>query len=100
MQRLKQAQHRRECFAIRVLLIRRDFERAAAHIAANLGRKSRDNVFEARRDRGRIATEKSLEGDHRWIEHGVTLLEEIDELADFGFVRREFASALCDLDEP
>ena len=46
-----------------------------------------------------IAAEQPFEHAHRRIEHGVMLLQELDELAHLGFVRREFARALGDFDE-
>jgi hypothetical protein len=100
MERLEQAEHRRERFTVSGFLVLRRLERATAHDASHLRRKARDNVFQAGRDRGRIAAEKTFERHERRIENGVVLLEEIDELAHLRFVRAEFAGTLGHLDEP
>src|SRR5205823_11060709 len=75
----------------------RNFERAAQHHAPDLRRETRHDVLKPGCHYRRVAAKQPFEDAHGRIEHSVMTLEELDELAHFGFVRREFARVLGDL---
>src|SRR5262249_38769828 len=97
--RLQQTQHRRERIVISCLFLRRNFESAAEHRTPHLGRKTRHDFFETWFERTRVSTEKRFKNTHRWIEHGVMLLEKFDEIMHFGFIRSEFGRVLANFNE-
>src|SRR3954451_4978942 len=92
-------QHGRECLTISSLFVFRNFERTAQQLPSHLWRKTSRDIFEAGRDYCRITAKQALKRVHRWIEHGVMLLQERDEIAHLRFVRRKFASVLGDFDK-
>jgi len=81
------------------LLAFRNFERAAQHRAPDLRWEMRHDVLKPGRDDGRLATKQPFKSAHCWIEYRVMLLEERNELAHLGFIGREFARVLGDLDK-
>src|SRR5213592_1384033 len=95
----KQAQHRWESIAISCLFVWRNLECTAPHRAPHLRWKTRHDFFQSGRNCAGIAAKKRFKDVYRRIEHGVMVLEKIDELAHFGFVPSKFAGALSDFCE-
>ena len=100
VKRLEQTQHRRETLRDRRPALSAGTSSAPLSIARRTCGGKRGTISSRP---GVIAVgspqKSAFEGAHRRIEHGVMLFQKIDELAHLGFVRREFARALGDLDE-
>src|SRR5437867_3641502 len=99
VKRFQQAKHRRERIMIGRLFALWNFERSAQHRPPNLRRETWHDVLKPWSDYGRIPAKQPFENVHGRIEHSLMLLEKRNELADFRFVRREFARELGDLDK-
>src|SRR5215469_3483822 len=81
------------------LFVLRNFERATQQLPPNLWRKTRGDLFEARHDYGWITAKQAFKRIHGRIKYSVMLLEEANEFADLGFVRRKFACLLGDFNK-
>src|ERR1051325_256121 len=84
---------------IRGFFVLRNFECATQQLTTNLWRETRRDRLEARRYHIWITAKETFKGIHGWIKHRVMLLEESNEFAHLGFVRRKFPRVLGHFDE-